>query len=357
MNPPKKKTSRVAARKKAGGRDFISRHGLVVGIIAVAVIALVGLVAMIGLNSYHGEPVTVTIARDATAEAIGDTLKSRLGDRFGNRVMMLWRLQGGNPAKAYGAYRVDDGLSALRLSRRLATGAQSPVKVTFNAVRRMNRLAERVTRNLEMTPDEFTAACRRTLVDSGFTEPQFPAAFLPDTYEVYWTVSPDRLIDKMLTAYRRFWTPERREKAARLGLTPVEVSTLASIVEEETAKRDEMPVVARLYLNRLAKGMKLQADPTVKFAIGDESIKRLNHSMLSTVSPYNTYIHQGLPPGPIRVPESSTIDAVLNAPPHNYLYMCAKEDFSGYHNFATTFEQHKVFARRYQEELNRRGIH
>ena len=163
-------------------------------------------------------------------------------------------------------------------------------------------------------------------------------------------------MSQVADSYKRFWTDERRAKARKLGLTPVGVATLASIVEEETAKADERPRVARLYLNRLNKGIKLQADPTVKFAIGDFAIRRISGRMLKTPSPYNTYIVVGLPPGPIRLVETATIDGVLDAPQHPYIYMCAKEDFSGYHNFATDYKSHIANARRYQAELNKRNI-
>lgn len=160
-----------------------------------------------------------------------------------------------------------------------------------------------------------------------------------------------------MTQYRdRFWTDDRREKARKLGLTPVEVATLASIVEEESAKPDEYPAIARLYMNRLKKGMLLQADPTVKYATGNFALRRITGEHLRTPSPYNTYLHPGLPPGPLRTPSKSTIDRVLSAPAHTYLYMCAKEDFSGYHNFASDYATHTANARRYQKELNRRGI-
>ena len=207
------------------------------------------------------------------------------------------------------------------------------------------------------TPEEFLEACYEVLPDSGFDRPNFPAAFIPDSYEFYWSSTPANVVTRLLDYRNKFWTDERRSKAKSLGLTPTEVATVASIVEEETAKTDEKPKVARLYLNRIAKGIKLQADPTVKFASGDFSLRRITGKHLAIESPYNTYRIKGLPPGPIRVAAGATIDAVLNAPDHDYIYMCAKEDFSGYHNFAKDYATHQANARRYQAELNRRQIH
>ncbi len=354
-----KPTGKKGKKKKPTGRfdNFIARYGLVTGIGVVVIVIGLAVFCSLALTSYNGDKeVTVYIPSGSDRKAIADTLDSRLGRDFGGRVYSFWKLQGGKPEVATGAYTVARGMSALRLSRRIATGTQSPVRVSFPATRGMTRLAERITRHLDVTPGQFLEATNKILTDSGFTAAQFPAVFMPDTYEFYWNTPAESLVKRMLTQYRRFWNAERLAKARRLGLTPVEVSTLASIVEEETAKGDERPMVARLYLNRLEKGMKLQADPTVKFAIGDEKLRRITHAMLSTPSPYNTYLHQGLPPGPIRVVEPSTIDAVLDAPVHDYIYMCAKEDFSGYHNFATTYADHEANARRYQAELNRRGI-
>ena len=156
--------------------------------------------------------------------------------------------------------------------------------------------------------------------------------------------------------YDRYWNEQRRQKAQAQGLTPLEVSVLASIVDEETAKNDEKPIVAGLYLNRLHRGMLLQADPTVKFALNDPTIRRILFSHLEIDSPYNTYKNEGLPPGPIRVASLQALESVLNPTQHDYLYMCAKEDFSGYHNFAVTNAQHAANARRYQQALNQRGI-
>jgi len=289
---------------------------------------------------------------------------------MGTRVYIIWKLFGGNSDVSQGAYKVSGGQSALNISKRIARGRR------FNGTRTMKQLSERIASQLQCTPDEFQRACDEVLPDSGFSRPNFPAAFIPDSYEFYWSASPANVVRRLLDYRNRFWSKERRAKAASLGLTTSQVATIASIVEEETAKadekpkvatvasiieeetakRDERPMVARLYLNRLKKGIKLQADPTVKFATGDFTLRRITGKHLAIESPYNTYKVNGLPPGPIRIPAAATIDAVLNAPKHDYIYMCAKENFSGYHNFASDYATHMANARRYQAELNRRGI-
>ena len=175
-------------------------------------------------------------------------------------------------------------------------------------------------------------------------------------YNVYWDVSAEKFLNRMQREHDAFWNFGRKTKAEKLNMTPVQVMTLASIVDEETANNGEKPMIAGMYYNRLAKDMPLQADPTIKFAIRDFSIKRIYHKMLMTDSPYNTYKNTGLPPGPIRIPTIAGIDAVLNMDDHDYIYMCAKEDFSGTHNFAATYEEHKKNARKYSEALNKRGI-
>jgi UPF0755 protein len=289
-------------------------------------------------------------------DAILDTLQSALGDSYGKSVYRLWAWQGGDADKAHGSYVVEPSSSALTLSRRLKYNRQTPIKVTFNCLRELKDLADLVAAKLEMDDLDFIEACDTVLTARGYSAEQYPAAFFPDTYEFYWTASPSHVVKEMADVRDRFWNDSRRAKAKALGLTPVEVTTVASIVEEETAKSDERPKVARLYLNRLAKGMKLQADPTVKFAVGDFSLQRITGKHIATDSPYNTYRVNGLPPGPIRIVDRRTVDDVLNAPQHGYIYMCAKEDFSGYHNFATDFATHQANARRYQAELNKRNI-
>ena len=195
------------------------------------------------------------------------------------------------------------------------------------------------------------------LQEYNFTKQTLPALFIPNTYQVYWNISSKEFLNRMFKEYKRFWTEERQNKAKAIGLTPIEVSILASIVEEETNNKSEKPMVAGLYINRLKKGMPLQADPTVKFAWQDFTLRRITNKHLTIDSPYNTYKIIGLPPGPIRIPSPEGIDAVLNYSKHNYLYMCAKEDFSGTHNFASTLSEHNRNARKYWDALNKRKIY
>ena len=180
--------------------------------------------------------------------------------------------------------------------------------------------------------------------------------FIPNTYEVKWNTNAGALMRRMKKEYDKFWTEDRLKKAEALKLSPLQVSTLASIVQSETVKQDEMPRVAGVYYNRLMQDMRLQADPTVVFAVRDFNIKRVLTRHLSYDSPYNTYRNKGLPPGPIRIPDIQAIDAVLNMEKHEYMYFCAKEDFSGYHNFAKDYASHLIYARKYQQALNAAGI-
>jgi len=326
-------------------------------ILALALCAVAWVWMQIGATYHHGEATRIYIPLNSTAVAIEDTLRRNLGDGYGRKTARLWRSQGGTPEGAHGSYVVEPGTTTLQLSRRLLHRRQTPVRVTFNNIRTMEQLASRICNRIEATPEEFMAACDTVLQPMGFRKAGYPAAFLPDTYEFYWTTPATEVVAEIAGERNRFWNADRRAQASALGLTPVEVATVASIVEEETAKADERPKVARLYINRLKKNMKLQADPTVKYAVGDFSLRRITGEHLRKESPYNTYRHEGLPPGPIRVADRRTLEAVLSAPEHDYLYMCAKEDFSGYHNFATDYASHMANARRYQAELNKRNIH
>lgn len=355
-----KKQSTATKSKKKKKQSWLHRHslGLLIAVIALFVVCLSILTfVFIPYSAKDGKSEWIYIPKGITQAAVKDSMKSNLGSSMGTRVYIIWKLMGGNSERSQGAYKVSGGQSAFSISRRIAHGRQTPVEVRFNGTRTMKQLSERIASQLQCTPEEFIEACNDVLPDSGFTRQNYPAAFIPDSYEFYWSASPHNIVKRLLDYRNRFWNKERRAKASALGLTPAQVATLASIVEEETAKADEKPKVARLYLNRLQKGIKLQADPTVKFATGDFTLRRILGKHLAVESPYNTYKHSGLPPGPIRVPAAATIDAVLNAPKHDYIYMCAKEDFSGYHNFASDYQTHLANARRYQAELNKRGIH
>lgn len=326
-----------------------------------ALVVIIGVGGIIVMSArFEGElAVRVNIPREATNEMVHDSLCSSLGEKHGSLVYRLWAVASGNPVKSHGSYLVEPGESALRTANALAKGYQTPIRVTLNNMRTLDDLTKRLGSKIEASSSEFRATLDRMLAeDKNYDKPEeFAAAFLPDTYEFYWTDTPETVISKLKDHRDSFWNEERLYKAERLGLTPVEVTTIASIVEEESNKTDELPMIARLYMNRLKKGMKLQADPTVKYAVGDFSLRRITAKHLKTESPYNTYKVTGLPPGPIRIPRPTTIDAVLDAPQHNYLYMCAKEDFSGYHNFAADYATHQANARKYQARLNARGIY
>lgn len=342
--------------KKKKAQKTRSRVTLILAII-IALIVAGGIIAYIyTMKSYNGKEQWVYIPDNSTEQAVKDSLTTRLGDS-GKRIFTMWKAMDGKTTAAHGAYRIKPGDREYDIMQRLRYGQQTPVKVVFNNIRTIDQLAEKIAARLEFDADDFVAACDSVLPAMGFKKAHYPAAFFPDSYEFYWTNKPSRVIERLCDYRNHFWNDERRAKARSMGLTPVDVATIASIVEEETAKSDERPKVARLYINRVDRNMPLQADPTVKFAVGDFSLRRITNKHLKVESPYNTYLHAGLPPGPIRIAAKSTLEAVLNAPMHNYLYMCAKEDFSGYHNFAVDYNTHLNNARRYQAELNRRKIY
>lgn len=258
-----------------------------------------------------------------------------------------------------GRYRVESGISLNGLINKLRSGDQDPVRITFNNIRTLPEFAGKVAPYIEADSLELIRAIRDPAVIErlGLRPETMISLFIPDTYEMWWTDTPAELIDRMSTEYKRFWNPERQARAKTIGLGQGEVATLASIVQAETAKRDEAPTIAGVYLNRLRINMPLQADPTLKFALGIDSLNRVLDRDKLVDSPYNTYTRTGLPPGPINMPEPRYIDAVLNPAKHDYLYFCARETLDGYSNFAKTYEQHLVNARRYQRALDRRGIY
>lgn len=258
-----------------------------------------------------------------------------------------------------GRFKISNGMSNNQLINMLRSGSQEPVKITIGKVRSIKRLAELVGNKLEMSDEDLYMLLTDNMFLSkmGKTQETVFTLFISDTYYFNWNTSAEQFVERMYAESVKFWNESRREQAKDVNLTPDEAYTLASIVEEETIKNDEKPDVAGVYLNRIRIGMPLQADPTVKYAVGDFELKRILNKHLEVESPYNTYKHRGLPPGPICIPSKSSIDAVLNYNKHKYLYFCAKDDFSGYHAFARTLIEHNVNAEKYRKALNKNKIY
>ncbi len=257
-----------------------------------------------------------------------------------------------------GRYKIKKGMNNVEIVDMLRIGKQEPVKLTFISVRTKENLASKISEQLDIDSINFLNLLndKKFLKTKGLTVENSISIFIPNTYKVFWTINEKDLFEKMYKEWEKFWNPERKQKAKDLKLTPFEVSVLASIVEWETAKNDEKPTVAGVYLNRLKKDIRLEADPTLIFAHNDFSIRRVLNKHKEIDSPYNTYKYKGLPPGPICIPTPQSIDAVLNPQEHNYLFFCAKETLDGYHNFATTLKEHLLNAKKYQAALNRMNI-
>lgn len=257
-----------------------------------------------------------------------------------------------------GKFKIKKGTSNYDLIRQLRSGRQEPVKLVINKLRTKEDFIEIVSAHLEPDSTEISDILNDNifLTTHGFDTNTAIAAVVPDTYEFYWNTSAEKVYTRLVEYYNRYWNEERKQQAFEKSLTPIQVITLASIVEEESNKNDERPTIASVYINRLKLNMALQADPTLKFAVNDFTIKRVLDIHKEHISPYNTYKNTGLPPGPICTPSKASIDAVLNAKETDYLYFCAREDFSGYHNFASNYNEHMKNARAYQKALNEAGI-
>ncbi len=264
-----------------------------------------------------------------------------------------------------GRYAIHPSDGAFKVWRHMKNGLQEPVSLTIPSVRTLDKLAAEVGKRMMVdSADIIKALSDETVCKKyGYDTATIACMFIPNTYDIYWNVSVEKLLDRMKKESDNFWDSGRKQKASQMGLTPNEVITLASIVDEETANNGEKPMVAGMYYNRLKlrnaeypDGMPLQADPTIKFAWKRFDLKRIYNNLLHIDSPYNTYKNPGLPPGPIRIPSVAGIDAVLNHVNHDYIYMCAKEDFSGTHNFARTYQEHLQNAAKYSKALNERGI-
>jgi len=331
-------------------------------IVVLCAILLAGILGIVFYKTFFAEnvknrEVTVLVPPGADFEQVMDTLrkyevlKSEETFRKTAEVLKYKKIK-------IGKYNLSDCRSNLDLVRMLRRGQHYSVKFTFNNVRTADQFVEKVGNKFFFEPSELQAMLhnRDTMQKYGLNDTTAVCLFIPNTYELYYDITASDFLDKMYDYYLQFWNEQRKATASEIGLTPVQVATLASIVEEENMRPSEKAIIAGLYMNRIHKDMLLQSDPTVKFAIGDFARKRILNADLQVDSPYNTYKYKGLPPGPIRIPEASTMDSVLHYRHHNYLYMCAKEDFSGYHNFTASATVHAQNAARYRAALNARNI-
>ena len=327
---------------------------------------LVCLLAIIGLVYYYfftslsnGDSVThLYIDDDDTPDSVYAKLEPMSTGNGLTGLKCLTRHSNYEEHIRTGRFSIGPEESVITVFKKLKNGHQEAEMLTIPESRTMEKLAGTLARKLML--DSTTIA--DALTDNDFCErwgydtASIACLFVPNTYEVYWNTSLDGLMERMQKEHDHFWNDERTAKADALELTPNEVCTMASIIDEETANNDEKPMIAGMYLNRLKMGMPLQADPTIKFAMKRFELKRIYHDMLFFDSPYNTYQNTGLPPGPIKIASIKGIDGVLNRVEHDYLYMCAKEDFSGTHNFARTYGEHLKNAAKYAKALNERGI-
>lgn len=258
-----------------------------------------------------------------------------------------------------GRYRISDRMNNNELVNMLRAGRQAAVNFTFNNVRTLEQFAGIASRQLGIDSLSFLRLVEdpEYCIRQGFTTDNILGMFIPNTYQIYWNIPVEKLVERMAQEYKRFWNSSRVEKAEKAGLSPMDVIILASIVEEETTEPEEYPIIAGVYINRVKKDIPLAACPTLKYALGDFSLKRILKKHMEVESPYNTYKYKGLPPGPVRMPSIQVIDAVLNYRKHDYLYFCAKSDFSGRHSFSKTLRQHNNYAREYHRALNQRGIY
>lgn len=302
--------------------------------------------------------VYIYVDRDDTADSIYNKVKTigRANNFTGFDLMARYRDY--SKKLHTGRYAIQPGDNVYHVFSRLSRGYQAPINLTIGSVRTLDRLARSVGKQLMVDSTEIASQLFDSLYQQslGYAPQTMACLFIPETYEVYWDMSVNDFYERMKKEHAKFWNEERLNKAKSIGMTPEEVCTLASIVEEETNNSEDKRMVAGLYINRLHAGMPLQADPTVKFALQDFGLRRISNEHLRIQSPYNTYVNTGLPPGPIRIPSTKGIDSVLNYARHNYIYMCAKEDFSGTHNFAANYTEHMANARKYWKALNERKI-
>ncbi|MDR2979081.1 MAG: endolytic transglycosylase MltG [Bacteroidales bacterium] len=330
--------------------------------ISVSIVFFILLAIVIALFS-HPNSVDrssfLIIPKEATFQQVRDTLK--MNDIIRNQLTfnIAAKILKYDQRVLPGKYIIQPGQGNYKIIRFLQRGQHYPVKFTFNNLRTKEQFIEKVGYRFLFDPDDLRKLLHdeRFLAKYGLTPENSIAIFFPDTYEFYFDITAEDFFNKFYGYYSQFWNDERKALANEIGISPQDVSTIASIVEEENFKGNEKAVIAGVYINRIKQGWKLEADPTLKFAADNFNIRRVTDDMKNIDSPYNTYRYTGIPPGPIRIPEKSTLDSVLHYTRHNYLFMCAKEDFSGRHNFACTLDEHNYNARKYRNALNKAKIY
>lgn len=332
-------------------------------IYAASIISILGLILGIVIYSYIFSPNVdrsgiIYITKEDTKETVISKLKTQNLIKDTSSLSLVMKIKRYSKIKT-GKYNIKKGINNNRLVNKLRSGDQDPIKLTFNNIRTKEEFAGRISNILrldslqllnKLNDNEYTNSL-------GFNTYNIIGMFIPNTYNIYWDIPIDSFFEKMKSEYEKFWDANRKAKAAEAGITPMDAIIIASIIEEETIQAEEYPIIAGVYINRLHRGIVLSACPTLKFALGDFQIKRILNKHKKIDSPYNTYKHRGLPPGPIRQPSIYVIDNVLNYTKHNYLYFCAREDFSGYHYFSKTLNQHNKYAEKYRKELNKRHIY
>ena len=328
-------------------------------IFAVVGVAAVAAVYVGFFGKALDNEVTVRIGTKTTYDEIVAQIRPSLRtpihrlafDLYAKRLNLEKRYETGN-------FSFGGDVGVIRIVRNIVLGEQIPVKLVVGTARTLSHLAKKLAKQIDADTTALLAAMRddKLRKEFGFDKDSTIAMFIPNTYQVYWDITPEELLRRMHKEYKRFWNSERTAKLERCGMSKYEVMTMASIVYEETKAREEMATVAGVYVNRLRKNMRLQADPTVKYAMGDFALRRILRKHLKYESPFNTYLNAGLPPAPICIPSIAAIDAVLNFEEHEYIYFCARPEFDGRHNFARTLDEHNANARKYAEALNKRGV-
>lgn len=316
----------------------VNKKSLIIILSIIAVMGVLGCIRIITMRTANEIAYPIYITEDETFNQLMEKQQQELYIEHPTVFRLMAKARGLDKHLRPGLYLMQPDMKYIDLVQKLYRGQQDPIRLTIGKFRLPQDLNNYL--NQKLMHDDFNVSLDEFHL------------ILPDTYEVYWTITPEQFMQRMEKENYRFW----EGMPTTVHLPPIDAVILASIVEEETNNKSEKPLIASVYINRMEKGMPLQADPTVKYAVGDFTLRRILNKHLATESPFNTYLHAGLPPEPICLPSKATIDAVLNAPETSYLYFCASPDLDGTHRFAATLAEHNRNAAAYHAALNRRGI-